>query len=127
MYLTYVSKMDHEYPEWNVLVEDCNRKNIKIYNVLNKYFLEDLEKIYKKARGDRAAFEDGLRGEVMYRYWSKCEWEIVVTSLFADTIPDKKFREEKVDVSDQIFLNWPAFVDYVWNYFESNKKYEKES
>lgn len=127
VYSVYVSRMEHTYPEWNVIVENANRRRIEIYNVLNKYFLEDLREIFRKTRDDKAAFEKCLRGEIMYRYWSKCEWEVVVTSMFADVSPDRKFHDEKVDVSDQIFLNWPAFVDYVWNYFKSNPKKKKES
>lgn len=125
VYSVYVSHMEHTYPEWNVIVENANRRRIEIYNVLNKYFLEELKKIYHKTKGNKAEFEECLRGEIMYRYWSKCEWEIIATSMFADTIPDKRFHEEKIDVSDQIFLNWPAFVDYVWNYFQSKSRKRK--
>ena len=55
----------------------------------------------------------------MYYYWSKCEWEIILSAW-----PSRKdFNEEKIDVFDQINLNWDRFADYVW---ENRKDIKKE-
>ena len=46
----------------------------------------------------------------MYYFWSKCEYEIIVTCN-----PEwDRFKKEKIDVYDQLQLNWNKFVDYIW-------------
>lgn len=49
----------------------------------------------------------------MYYFWSKCEWEIILS----DFPPSKKFQEKKVDVYEQVMLNWDIFINYVWNQY----------
>ena len=53
----------------------------------------------------------------MYYFWSKCEWEIILS----DWPPSDTFCKEKIDVFDQVMLNWDIFVDYIWN----NRQYIK--
>ena len=98
--------------EWNVFVENFNGRKIEIYNIFqNTSLLEDIRRDAKKCGEDRVAFEERLRRDLMYYFWSKCEYEIILSSW-----PEcADFREEKIDVYDQVRLNWPVFVDYVWN------------
>ena len=51
-----------------------------------------------------------LRSEVMYYFWSKCEWEVLISPWTGDSGNE----ERKVDVCWQIMNNWDVFVDYVW-------------
>lgn len=53
-------------------------------------------------------------------YWSKCEWEIILSPW----PPRDGEQDIKVDVYDQIKINWDHFVDYVWNE-RKNIKYEE--
>lgn len=98
--------------EWNVYMEDFSNKRIKTHNVFaHTGFLADLKKEARKYRDrERELFEERLRRILMYYYWSKCEWEIVLS----DWPPSDRFNKEKVDVYDQVMLNWDAFRDYVW-------------
>ena len=97
---------------WNVYVSDFNRKIITSHNIFNHGgFVEDCQKAYKKHKDDRDAFLEEVRRSLMYWYWSKCEWEIII-----DHWPHRdNAREEKIDVYDQVMLNWPVFSEYVWN------------
>ena len=112
--------------EWNVYVENFNGRKIEVHNVFNHCgLMEDLAKDMKKVhvREDRPEekkwFLERLRRHLMYYYWSKCEWEIIITSW----PPVKEgFKDEKVDVYDQLLLNWPAFAEYVWNNRKELKK-----
>ena len=63
----------------------------------------------------RDEFEDGLKKYLMYYMWSKCEYEIILSPWTgrADDI--------KIDVYDQIMMNWNSFVDYVWSLKEIKK------
>lgn len=100
---------------WKVYYEDFNGKRISTFNIFdNSRLIEDCIKNFKKNAEDKEAFAKQLRQDLMYYYWSKCEWEILLTSWLGR----KNFHDEKIDVFDQIYLNWDRFVDYVWE----NKK-----
>ena len=104
---------------WNVYIDDWNGKRIEVFNIFDHHGVrEDLSKAVRKFK-DKESFADALRRTLMYYYWSKCEWEIIL-----DSWPERKdFRQEKIDVYDQVSLNWEAFVDYVWaNRKELTKK-----
>ena len=97
--------------EWNVYCDDFNERKIRIFNVFNHHgVIEDLKKFVKKYK-TKEEFCEHLRTTIMYYYWSKCEWEIVLTSF-----PERQdYTEEKIDVYDQLMLNWDKFCDYVWD------------
>ena len=105
--------------EWNVYIHDFNAKQIKVWNVFNHgRFVEDFSKFAKKLERNKELteeqkkeqFAERLRREMMYYYLSKCEWEIILQSW-----PEREdFRDEKVDVYDQVKLNWDRFLDYTW-------------
>ena len=100
---------------WKVYVGDFNSRHIEEHNVFDHgRFWEDCCKNRKKnavrGREDKEAFVDQLRRDLMFWYWSKCEWEVVVSHW----PPSERHVAEKVDVYDQVRLNWDRFVDYVW-------------
>lgn len=96
--------------EWNVLYYNFNAKQIQPYNVLA--YRDDKIKKLKKQSGSIEAFSEELRLEMMYYFWSKCEWEIIVKSLgWCKDGSDEK----RVDAYDQLRLNWDRFVEYCWN------------
>ena len=105
--------------EWNVYISDFNGKKIETYNVFdNTSLLYDCKKNYAKNKDDREAFLEQLRRDLMYYYWSKCEWEIILSHW----PPRKDAREEKIDVYDQVRLNWDRFCDYVWLHRDEFKR-----
>ena len=109
--------------EWNVYVGDFNTRRIKEHNVFDHWGIrEDLQKALKKCE-DRESFEEEVRKALMYRYWSKCEWEVVI-----DHWPPFKEHQgaEKVDVYDQIMMNWKIFTDYLWENRDEIKKWGKK-
>ena len=104
--------------EWNVYVEDVNRREIKKYNVFaHRGFLSDCKKSAQKNK-DKADFADEVKRSLTYYYWSKCEWEIILSSW----PPAHNFREKKIDVYDQIMMNWDHFIDYLWGNREDLKR-----
>lgn len=131
--------------EWNVYVEDINKKEIKIFNIFDHgRFLEDVKKDLKKYE-IKEEFADRLRGHLFYYYGSKAEWEVVITSWVPhitmselDRLNEereenkKKYGRDpyslyvnpdigrKIDVYEQVRLNWCLFVDYVWSRKRSN-------
>ena len=98
---------------WNVYIGDFNSREIEVYNVLEGgRFVEDCRRAAKKFRDSREAFEKEVRSSLMYCYWSKCEWEIVLQHW----PHNERFRDKKVDVFEQVCLNWPVFIDYLWEH-----------
>ena len=100
---------------WNVYVGDFNSRVIERHNVFDHWkFREDCIENRKKNGKNREAFVERLKRDLMYYYWSKCEWEVIVSHWPSG----KNFRDEKIDVYDQVRLNWDHFADYVWNHKE---------
>ena len=96
--------------EWYVYVGHFNSRNIETFNIFdNTRFLEDCKKAARKCK-DEVAFAEEVHRALMYYYWSKCEWEVII-SHWPSRDGD---RDAKVDVYDQVFLNWERFIDYLW-------------
>ena len=96
--------------EWNVYRLDINKREIVTYNIFDHYyFLKGCVKAAKKHT--RFEFADAVKSELMYYFWSKCEWEI----LLADwTEPEYMKSQKKIDVYHQVELNFSQFIDYLW-------------
>lgn len=111
--------------EWNVWVGDYNSRKIEKHNVFwHSRFYDDCQKTYRKyGRGkteDREAFLEQVRRDLRYYYWSKCEWEVLINHW-----PTRKDDEAiKVDVYDQVTMNWDRFCEYIW---ENRKEFGKKN
>lgn len=127
--------------EYYVYYHNFNGKSIEKFNIFDHgRFLEDVKKDLKKY-ADKEEFSERLRGHLFYYYGSKCEWEVVITSWVPHiTISElnrlneerertlKEYNREpyslyvnpdvgeKIDVYEQVMLNWNLFVDYVWSH-----------
>ena len=94
-------------PEWYVYVEDTNNKSIKKFNVFHSLnFMTGCRKTFKKYK-DLADIEKEIKSWAMYSFCSKCEYEVVVTGWIRDEI------KRKIDVYDQLMLNWDSFFEYL--------------
>lgn len=112
-----------EMLEWYVYVGDFNGRRIETHNVFDHIrFMEDCKKNARKNYADKDAFLETLRRDLMYYYWSKCEWEIILQSW----PPSDRFNDEKIDVYDQIRLNWGIFSEYVWSHVGELKRRERK-
>lgn len=129
-----------------VYVENINKRKIEKYNVLNDGIIEELLKRVDKF-SDKKQFVEALEQILMYHYWSRSEWEIILT----DWPPHMKIEElsklnsevdkyqkdygrdpysltvnlsiaEKIDVYDQVMMNWNIFIDYAWENLKGELK-----
>lgn len=129
--------------KWMVFRHDINRRTIEHYNVFERSsFASDVEQLLKTI-DIKEEFADQLERKVLYYFWSKAEMEVVVTSWPVYITPEeleralkeKKHYEtnygrtpnvlniapsvrKKVDIYEQLMLNWDCFVNYIWE----NKK-----
>lgn len=107
--------------KWNVIIGNFNHKEIETYNIFNHYyFKEDCDKAWKNNKYDFDAFSKEVKRSLMYYFWSKCEWEVIVSHW----PPSERFEDKKIDVYEQVIMNWDVFIVYLWNhyYLKSSKK-----
>ena len=98
--------------EWNVYYYDINRGEIRPFNIFhNIVFKGDVDKILKKCK-NKETFEKELKSCLMYTYWCRAEYEVIISPWCGGNDKDGM----KVDIYSQVMLNWDKFVDYVWNY-----------
>lgn len=83
--------------EYNVILWDFNRKEVEYYDII-PYFKECWNDLKKKPKSfyDIKQF---IISESRYQFWSRCEYEIVITGF-----PENS-RTQKIDVFDQIMSN----------------------
>ena len=121
-----------------VYVENINKRKIEKYNVLNDGIIEEILKRTKDKK-DKKSFSEEVESIIMYHYWSRSEWEIILTDWPTHIKLEELQRlnrevarhiekydkgpysvaanlsvEEKIDVYDQVMMNWNIFIDYVW-------------
>lgn len=101
--------------KWNVFYYDINRKKVDVFNIFeHSGFVKYVKKAIKEHK-NKEEFAKQLRSELMYYFWAKAEWEIIISPWVGG---DREKDAVKIDVHDQVMLNWDLFVDYVWD----NKK-----
>ena len=94
---------------WNVLIWDFNKDCLENYNVV-PYFLDILKSMKKNKRPkDIDEFSVWLRNEAMYMFMARCEWEMIIHRW------PKLKKDRKIDVYDQLSMNWNTFVECFWN------------
>lgn len=101
---------------WNVYKKEYNSNSIEIFNVFDHIdFYNALVKLKKKAKGiyDNN-FKEQIKQELFYYFNSKCEYELLLNYFFNKI-------NQKIDIYDQVMLNFSAFCDYLI----SNIKYLK--
>lgn len=95
--------------EWYVYYDDFNTNKIIKWNIFRHYsFNEEAEKLLKKGLS-KEEFSEKLKCSLMHYMWSKCEYEVVVKELIGSGYI-------KVDIYNQVTMNWDRFVDYVWSF-----------
>ena len=101
---------------WNVFHYNPNFKKIEFFNIFDHWkFREEIEKALKKSR-TREELEKAVKSELMYAFWSKYEWEVLIT-----TFPANENETIKVDVYWQVINNFDRFIDYL----AKNKRFRK--
>ena len=124
---------------WNVF----NEQNGEILPInifeYNYKFLDDLLVAKQKYSDNFEKFAEEVRKSLQYCYWSKSEYETIITSWpphigsdELDRLNKEKeahlekygnfYREAvelnvsyKIDIYTQIMMNWDRFSDYIWN------------
>ena len=97
--------------QWFVFYRSMYKDEITTFNVFDHLsFTKDITYalVSSKTKQD---FAKERRRELMYYFWAKCEYEVIVSAC----PPNNIIPEIKIDVYQQIIINWDIFVDYIWN------------
>lgn len=103
--------------KWNVLYYNCNANKIETYNVVGgSYFLDVLKRMMKKYR-DKNDFAETLKSEMMYRFWSRAEWELIIEITEDNHIfltpwcGCSESEKAKIDVTNNTDFDWKGFAE----------------
>lgn len=103
--------------EWNVFYHDMNAQKIRTINIFDhSRFNRDVSKHLKECQ-DKNEFAKKLQSELMYYFWAKAEYEIIISPWCGG----RNTEEIKVDIYTQVINNWNIFLDYVWDSKEAGK------
>lgn len=109
--------------EWYVYDYDYNQNKIEPFNVFEHgRFYEDCKRNARKNKDNYDAFIKQLRMDLAYYFWSKSEWEVVIIPWTSRSDPCSL----KVDVYEQVMLNWEKFADYVCEHAVELRRREKK-
>lgn len=96
---------------------NCNKQLIENYDVL-RYREKDIRRLKKKC-ATRAEFTEELHEEFMWHYWSKAEYELIISRtedgrvLLTPWCGCRNEEKATIDVTnDYSQLDWSAFADY---------------
>ena len=94
--------------EWYVYYHDSNAQKIIKWNVFNHgTFTKEMNEIKKKT-STKEEFAEKLDHMMRYYFLSKCEYEVIISPWVG------RADDVKIDIYDQIHMNWNVFVDYVY-------------
>lgn len=95
--------------KWNVIISDMNTGKIETYNIFDHgSFCREIDKICKRAV-IRTQFVDEVKAALMYYFWSKAEWEVIISPWCGS----RENKERKIDVYWQVMNNFDQFIDYI--------------
>lgn len=97
--------------KWFVYYHDSNLQEIKTFNIFkHSSFYKDVEEYLKRYK-DKEEFAERLKRSLMYYFWSKSEYEVIISPWCGG----RNTEDIKIDVYNQVMNNWDVFLDYVWN------------
>ena len=94
---------------WNVWNWDFNHDQLETYDVGYRFIAAVEHERPSFLPTTYAELNDYLLAEARYCFWAKCEYEMIVTGW-----PQQK-NEKKVDIYEQLRLNWDRFVKAFWD------------
>ena len=97
---------------WNVYYHNFNQNKIEVKNIFSHgSFRKDVVDALWMCKV-KWAFAEELRMELAYYFRSRAEWEIVIKPWCGGG----DYKGIKIDVYDQVMLNFDIFVDYCWSF-----------
>lgn len=105
-------KTDAQIMKWNVFYHNFNAKRIEPFDIFThgRFRVDVFDDL--KCSGTKDELADKLKHTLMYYFWCKSEYEILISPWCGS----KTEKPVKIDIYDQVMINWDMFVDYVWSH-----------
>lgn len=93
---------------WRVIIHRNDK--LEFYNIFNHYYFKKRVAEILQQRIGRTQISEAIEKITRYCFKSKCEYEVLVESW----PPSKVFKSAvKIDVYEQLKMNWDTFIDYI--------------
>lgn len=103
---------------WNVYYHNINKNKIEVKNIFDHGgFNNGVKEIFSKCKTKEELAEE-LRKELSYYFRCRAEWETTVSPYCGGSKTDGI----RVDIYEQVMLNWNLFVDYVCGFMKVVKE-----
>ena len=113
----YISKINLDNLRWNAILYDYQSTRIRKYNIFNNsQFCKDCIELFSPPNLGKETFSELLDKKAMYEFWGRCEYEFLISSW----PPGPAEKPYKIDVYEQLKLNWEKFVDYLYDFYLKN-------
>lgn len=102
--------------EWIVYNFNVNKQKIEAYNILKHYSFREYAKKAAKKYKTKEEFTEQLKRELMYYFWSRSEYELVIeitedNRIFLNPwVGCREPEKVRIDVTDDTSFNWRAFA-----------------
>ena len=98
--------------KWYAFYQEFNGDKLTFTNVLGKDFAEEILKYVKSKNkyfhiGDYAGLRERVRLMLMHQYWSRTEYEVVVSNWHSHDM------EQKIDIWFQLEPNLDRICEYI--------------
>lgn len=94
---------------YKVISWDFNKDDIEYYDIM-PFLIDSYKRIKKTKPKTFDEIKEFIINESRYRFWSRCEYEVIVTGW------PKQNREIKIDIFNQISEN----IDVITHHFISH-------
>jgi hypothetical protein len=100
---------------WLVKNFDCNKQVIEDYDVL-KYREDEIKKLNKKC-ASKEEFAKKLRSELMYHFWSRAQYELIIELTEKGGVILKPWcgcydnQKATIDVTNDTTFDWKGFAE----------------
>ena len=109
-------KREFKKLSWFVTYYDCNADKIEYRDILK--YREDFIKKLKKKCATKEEFAEKMRGEMMYHFWSRAEWEVIIEIgdngrvWLSPWVGCREPEKVRTDVTDRTDFDWRGFAEY---------------
>lgn len=109
-------KQEFKPMSWKVKNYCINSNKIWDYDVLE--YREDQIKKLKKKWTTKEEFAEAMRSEMMWQYWSRCEYEVIIEVddnnrvWLSPWVGCRDPESVKIDVTDDENFDWRSFAEY---------------
>ena len=106
---------------WNTYYYNCNKRKIELFNIFNhctfNQKIMSLLNNYKFNKINKEEFTKEVKNNLIYYFWSKCEWELIISKdsdnkiYLSPWIGSNNIKEETIDITEDTLINWQEFAN----------------